>query len=194
MRGNTGGMRNKLSMLLLACVAMTACAVDDPVSGYASDYQTALERQQGTEDQEVIERGVERFRQTLGDFSRDDLAERVAELYAADVYFNDTFKTITSRGDIVEHLAATGEQVASSNVEVQQIIVKGQDAYLRWLMDFRFTAAGKTIDSRSIGMSHLRFNEDAEVILQQDFWDSTEGFFAHVPYVGYWVRRVRGDL
>jgi len=187
-------MKTQLFIFLVCGVALTACAVNDPVMGYADEYQAALKRQQGSDDEAVIERGVENFRATLGDFSVPDLRERVESLYAGDVYFNDTFKTLNGREAVVEHLVATGEQVASSNVEVQSVIADGQDVYLRWLMDFRFTAGGKTIDSRSIGMSHLRFNDDGEVILQQDFWDSTEGFFAHVPYIGYWVRRVRGNL
>ena len=184
-------MIKQILILALGGLALMAC---DPVRGYADDYQVALKRQQGTDDSAVIERGVEKFRATLGDFAVPDLRERVESLYAEDVYFNDTFKTLHSRAAVVKHLVATGEQVASSNVEVQSVLTDGQDVYLRWLMDFRFTTGGKTIDSRSIGMSHLRFNQDAEVVLQQDFWDSTEGFFAHVPYIGYWVRRVRGSL
>ena len=50
---------------------------------------------------------------------------------------------------------------------------------------------GKDIEATSIGISQLRFNADGKVVMHQDFWDSTEGLFSHLPGIGGAVRWVR---
>ena len=57
-----------------------------------------------------------------------------------------------------------------------------------------FSAKGRDIHSVSIGMTQLRFNDEGKIILHQDYWDGAEGFYQHLPYIGYFVRKVRDSL
>ena len=61
-------------------------------------------------------------------------------------------------------------------------------------MVMEFKVKRKDIYSKSIGMTQLRFNQEGKIIFHQDFWDSTEGFYQHLPYVGYWIRKIRSKL
>jgi len=62
------------------------------------------------------------------------------------------------------------------------------------VMVMEFKAKSKDIYSKSIGMTQLRFNQEGKIIFHQDFWDSTEGFYQHLPYIGYIVRKIRSKL
>jgi len=170
------------------------CASKQVKSYYVDDYLQALQDHRGSDDGEIIARGVERFAATLGDFTVTDLRQQVESLYADELYFNDTFKTLRSIDELAPYLQETGETVTSSTVEVLSHSQDGEDVYVRWVMDFAFRAAGKNIESRSLGISHLRFNESGEIILHQDFWDSNDGFYSNLPFVGGLLHRVRNKL
>ena len=179
-----------LAVLLL----LSGCSTKQVRSYYADDYLQALEQWPGTSNAEILNNGVQRFSNTLGDFTQEDLREKVELLYAQELYFNDTFKTFTSLEELAPYLQETGEMVDVSSVEILGHSVTGQDLYVRWVMDLEFSAGGKDIQSRSLGMTHLRMNDDGEIILHQDFWDSTDGFFSHLPIVGGLLHRVHKKL
>ena len=50
---------------------------------------------------------------------------------------------------------------------------------------------GESRASDTIGMTLLRFDDAGRVRFHQDFWDSTEGFYRHVPVLGWVLERVR---
>ncbi len=61
-------------------------------------------------------------------------------------------------------------------------------------MDVRYRKfhRGKTV--RTIGMTHVRFNPEGQVILHQDYWDSAAGLFEYVPVVGGGIRLIKSRL
>lgn len=155
-------------------------------------YHDALERLPG--DSAAIDSGVATFRQTFADLTRDDLARRIGELYAEEFYFNDTVHIARERSELVEYMARTGQGLEQNRVEVHKVIRDGADVYVRWEMTFRTRALGKRIESHSIGMTHLRFDEHGKIVLHQDFWDSGSALYAHLPVVGFFVRRAQGAM
>ncbi len=179
---------------LVVLFMLSGCASKQVNSYYADDYLQALEQWQGTDDPAILESGVERFRVTLGDFTQPDLRSKVEQLYADELYFNDTFKTFTDLETLADYLQETGEMVEVSAVELLGHTLDGADIYIRWVMDLEFSAGGKDIKSRSLGMTHVRMNDAGRIILHQDFWDSTDGFFSHLPVVGGLLHRVRSKL
>lgn len=160
--------------------------------GTVAAYHEALERLPGSSSS--IDSGVATFRQTFSDLTRDDLAQRISELYAEEFYFNDTVHIARQRSELVDYMARTGQGLEQNRVEVHKVIRDGSDVYVRWEMTFRSRALGKRIDSHSIGMTHLRFDENGKIILHQDFWDSGNALYAHLPVVGFFVRRARGAM
>lgn len=155
-------------------------------------YHQALEDLSGSDA--AADRGVAAFRQIFSDLTRDDLAERIGELYAEDIYFNDTVHVFHKRWELVDYMARTGQQLEHNSIDVHKVIRDGSDVYLRWEMTFITRAAGKRVESHSIGMTHLRFNEQGRIVLHQDFWDSASALYAHLPVVGFFMRRAQGAM
>jgi len=143
---------------------------------------------------EHIQLGIERFITAFSELKDPALSDRVNELYADAFYFNDTFRSFSEKLELVEYLEETSERLESSDITFQKTIIDGNDAYLRWVMDMKFSAGGKSIHSHSIGMTQLRFNESGQIVLHQDFWDSAHGFYQHLPFVGGLIHWVQNKL
>ena len=152
-------------------------------------YPDALERHPGSTA--AIDAGVRRFADVFADLTRDDTAERMAALYADEVYFNDTLKTLGTGRAVADYMGETGAKLDTSKVVVHHEVRDGVDVYLRWEMDFATSAFGMKIDSKSIGMTHLRFDDDGRVVIHQDFWDAAGGLYEHLPLIGAVVRTAK---
>ena len=118
----------------------------------------------------------------------------IREIYAEKLYFNDTFRTLDNIDDLITYMTHTANMVDSTTVEILDTAFSGTDYYIRWVMVMEFKAKSKDIYSKSVGMTQLRFNQQGKIIFHQDFWDSTEGFYQHLPYIGYFIRKVRSKL
>lgn len=157
-----------------------------------TDYEAALDRFPGSA--KAIDAGLEGFVNGYGNLAHDDLRARIEELYADDLYFNDTIHTYTDLDDLVAYLGKTGDALDESKVEVKQIMREGSDVFVRWSMDFKLRVIGREIHSRSIGMTHLRFDERGKVLVHQDFWDSGHALYAQLPIVGFFIRRAHSQM
>lgn len=179
-----------LPLIMAALMTNTACASKEMTS-YVKDYQ---DRDQASAVSTVPEESLNNFIQLFSDLHTDQLQARVEKVYADDLYFNDTLNTIERRSELLKYLKHTADNLDEYQFTVSDIAQSKDNVYIRWVMDVKFTAAGKDIRSRSVGMSHLKFNDQGQVILHQDFWDSVEGIYQHLPYVGYLFRKVRDKL
>lgn len=119
-------------------------------------------------------------------FKDASLSDRITEIYAEKLYFNDTIVTLHERRDLANYLKKTQQQLDSTTFEVLSIHDQGQDSLIRWVMQSR--------DIQSIGISHLRFNSDGKIILHQDYWDSMQGFYQHLPLIGGILQWIKNGL
>ncbi|MEE4330540.1 MAG: nuclear transport factor 2 family protein [Wenzhouxiangella sp.] len=157
-----------------------------------SDYENALDEHLG--HTRGIERGLENFSASFSDLTREDLGERIESLYAENLYFNDTIHTFHNRDQLRDYMVKTGKGLDESVVKIDQVIRDDRDVFVRWTMEFKTRVAGKKVHSKSIGMTQLRFNEEGQIVLHQDFWDSGNALFAHLPIVGFVVRSARNQM
>ena len=95
-----------------------------------------------------------------------------------------------SRDDVVAHFQGLVDAETQVEVQMLQTLISGSDIYLVWSMQSQFTPVRKTVVSDSIGITHLRFNERGQVIMHQDFWDTGQGFYQHVPVLGRVIRSI----
>lgn len=182
----------KLTWFLPIFILIAACSGNSMQSAYVTDYQKALESKGSlpVENNEAVNGFIEVFNQT----QHGEVADIIRQTYAEQLYFNDTFRTITDRNELIEYMEQTGQQVDRLEVQVQDVARSGHDIYVRWIMQMQFTVMGKQVDSKSIGISQLRFNEQGKIILHQDFWDGVDGFYQHLPIIGYSLRKIREKL
>ncbi|MGB5390992.1 MAG: nuclear transport factor 2 family protein [Thermoanaerobaculia bacterium] len=139
-------------------------------------------------------RAVERFQSLLSDFKAPDFSERILEVYAEEVFFNDTIKTLHRVEDLQEYLTATSEAIDKGTVDFLDVVADNGNYYFRWAMTIRFKRLARGEEKRSVGMTHVRFDAAGKVVLHQDFWDSVGGLFEHVPALGWVLRRAKKGL
>lgn len=121
-------------------------------------------------------------------------AENIEAVYAEELYFNDTFRIISDRAELVEYLTETAAQVNSTTVEIMEVVKGSNDYFVKWAMEMNFDVKGTEVDSFSLGMSQLRFNDQGLIVFHQDYWDSSEAFFEHLPVVGRIVKSIKSRL
>lgn len=137
---------------------------------------------------------IQPFRQLYSQLEDKGLADKVAKAYAEKLYFNDTVVTLHDRKELREYLQHTQEALDSMHFEVLDIFEKDHDVLVRWSMRTQFTIMGQQRDVKSLGVSHLRFNNDGKIVLHQDYWDSTQGFYQHIPLIGGLLRWIKNGL
>ena len=145
-------------------------------------------------DSDRERQAIERFQGLLSDFKAPDFRSRIREVYAEDVFFNDTLKTVRGVEEVEEYLVASADAIEKGTVEFLDLVAKDGNYYFRWVMTIRFKRFARGEDKRSIGMTHVRFDREGKVLLHQDFWDSSAGLFEHVPALGWMLRRAKKRL
>lgn len=173
----------------VALIALAACS-QAPRTAYADAYRDALPRLQGTA--EVTPAMTDRFVAFFSHGSAEDQEiPDPAELYGEPLYFSDTLLTTENREAALKHLRRMHTGTRSLQVNVIDLQVDGQDVYLIWQMMATFEPVASPVQSNSIGVTHLRFDDEGRIILHQDFWDSAEGLYRHVPVLGRLIGAVR---
>lgn len=180
----------KFMVFLLIAGSVVAWIATRPAAPkpFAEDYHRALETQSGSDV--AIDAGLERFAAVYGELTHPEIGDRVARLYADPVYFNDSLKTFHSRAALVEYIEATGAMLENSTVKVDTVLRDRSEVFIRWTMEFSSSAMGREIRSESVGMTHLRFDDEGRVVLHQDFWDSAAGLYRNLPVVGYFLKQI----
>lgn len=147
---------------------------------------------QGARPREV--EALNRFQEFFSDLTPQSVTEKIGSLYAQNVHFNDTLKTVRGRDDLEKYLVHSARAVDLCRVQIVDAVRASQGFYLRWCMDIRFKRFKKGQTTRSMGMTHIRLNEEGLVNYQQDYWDSGAGFFQHVPILGNLIRALKTRL
>lgn len=174
--------------------------VDKTPATPAVDYQAALaltsaEVAGWPERGGVVEQeGFARFKEFWRDLTEARVNEWLPQVYAENVWFNDTVKTITNRAELLAYMLHTASLVKSTKVEVKDIAATDEGYYVRWVMTVEPANPRYGDQWVSIGMTHLRLNANGEVILHQDYWDSASGLYEYFPVLGWMIRNIKARL
>lgn len=178
-----------LAILLL----ISSCGHREPATSYTQAYIATLE---STESEPVSAETVKQFGDVFNNLQSANLARIIDQVYADSFYFNDTFRTVTDKAGLITYLEETGDAVHAIAVKIEDIAQSEQnrDVYVRWTMTMQFTVKGKLIDSQSVGVTHLRYDDNGQIIVHHDYWDGVDGFYQHLPVIGFWLRKIRDQL
>ena len=135
---------------------------------------------------------IGRFREFFKNVTPESVREKTASLYAEDVWFNDTLKTLRGRAALEAYFLKTMDHVDLFQTEVNDVARSGGNFYVRWTMDIRFKGAKEPV--RTIGVSLLRFDPEGRAVFHQDFWDSGAGFYEHLPVLGGVMRWIKTKI
>jgi hypothetical protein len=138
---------------------------------------------------------LERFEGFFSQFAGDRVGRLLEQTYSADVWFNDTLKTLRGREALGHYLKESAAAVEDCRVEVlDRTRVQAGEFLLRWRMMIRFKKLRRGIDTWTVGVSHLRFDADGRVAYHQDYWNAADGVYEHVPVLGALIRAVKRRL
>ena len=185
-------------VLGIIVVLLVSCR-SAPVKSYVGNYIEA-DNSKGSQSIESVQSQVQlrdRFKNLellFSDLKHPDLEQRIRATYANELYFNDTFRTLDNQDELVEYLKETADRVNSTTTEFKEFAYGNNSYYVRWTMHIEFDVSGKSIVTDSIGVSQIRFDENGLISFHQDFWDNTEGFFQHLPVVGFLLGKVKNRL
>jgi limonene-1,2-epoxide hydrolase len=173
----------------MTLVCLTGCATKptaDPVASYLlADGATRGVILGRSEEADAIRR----FRAFYSSLTGESVRTETARLYAPDVFFNDTLKTLHGNRAVEEYFLRTVAHTEFVRTRVTDVARSGSNYYVHWVMDVRFRGSSRTI--RTIGMTHLKFNREGRIVLHQDYWDSTAGVFEYVPILGPVIRWIK---
>jgi hypothetical protein len=177
-----------LPLIIIVCIAC-GCAANAPTSSsYPAAYRQALEQFPGATD--VPDQTIATFTAFLSDLGSEQTPARAEKLYASNLHFSDSLMLTSNRSDVVTHFQGLVDGGTQVEVDVLQTLVEGPDVYLVWSMQSQFTPIRKPVISDSIGITHLRFDQMGQVVMHQDFWDTGQGFYQHVPGLGSVIKGV----
>ena len=117
-------------------------------------------------------RAIRQFIDLLVHFEADQLKEGVSGLYAEDAFFRDTFTELNQAREIEDYLVRSARAVDQCVFDVHDVAENNGNYYFRWTMSLRLDRYKDQPADLSVGMSHIRFNQDGKVIFHQDYWDA----------------------
>lgn len=190
----------RLTLLLSLTILLGGCTGLNETKDKVELYQQALQRTDPANIQ-TIEEGsaegkaaIDRFIGLYSTLSEENVRARVHEVYAENAYFNDSLKTVQGIDAIEDYLIQSAQAAERVTVQFQDVAESKGNYYFRWIMTISFKNLNQGQPTESMGMSHVRFNQDGKVILHQDYWDSASGLFEYIPVVGWLIRTIKGRL
>lgn len=145
-------------------------------------------------ESDVYQAGLARFTEFFSDMTPERVRETIEAVYAPDAILHDTVVTHQGMAEIKPYFIKTAERAKGVNVTIDAVIPDGRETYVRWTMDITWQKINDGKTTRSVGISHLRFDADGRVALHHDFWDSATGLYEHIPVLGSLLKWIRGKM
>lgn len=178
----------RMSSLFGLLLALSGCSSVDPNPMREYLTMTSAEADAGSHPR------IRHFVELYDNLKVLSIADKIESTYAEQLYFNDTLVTLHDRQALQSYLEQTQSNLDSIGIEILSVFEQGDDVFIRWTMRTHFTVLGQSKDVRTIGFSHLRFNEQDRIVLHQDYWDSAQGFFLHIPMIGGILQWIKNGL
>ena len=126
---------------------------------------------------------VKNYINLFNNLSADNINE-FDNLISKDIIFVDPFnniKGINAFKNIFYHMF---ENLNEPRFSVIDYSINKQRVFLKWKMTFFAFKSLQTIE----GMSELLLNDAGQVASHTDYWDSLNGLFIKIPFIGYFYK------
>ena len=119
-----------------------------------------------------------------------DRLNELEELCAPEIRFRDPFNEVIGVAALQRVFLKMYEDLDEPRFQVDDVAFSGAIAYLRWRMTFRKLNR----DWEIVGMSEVRFDDDARVAAHFDHWDAASQLYEKIPLVGAVIRILKRRL
>lgn len=147
-----------------------------------------------TPGSEVERVALDRVTAFFTDFSESNVTARVRGVYAPDAYLRDGFKELQGVEAIAPYMIRSTDPLRRCTFVFEQITANGPEYYLRWVMRVNLKRDPEDREDAVIGMSHIRFDAEGQVIFQQDYWDPSDVLYSRIPIAGWLINTVKARL
>ena len=125
-----------------------------------------------------------RFTSAFNTLGTPSFIKNASQLYANDLYINDTLSQFSNKQDLVKHFSGMNEHVSNVNVKLISATYQKDSAYIHWYMAYDFKMFGRSKTMASYGISEIKINSSSQIVFQQDYWDPANGLYRSLPYIG----------
>jgi hypothetical protein len=182
---------NARTALLIVATAIAAGCADGEQPRYPARQVQAL---QNLPAAMVPEQAAQRFVAFFTAIDQPGIAQRVAALYSPTLYFSDTLFATDDHDALARHFERLHGRGIHIDVDLDDAVISGRDLYLRWRMRVSDPARSDRPPIETLGMTQLRFDASGKVLFQQDYWDSTEGVYRHIPGIGWVIDLIAAQI
>ncbi len=134
---------------------------------------------------------VEKFKATFNELDADCL-DRLSEIYADDVHFQDPVREICGLNVLRDYYANLYQDVLSCRFEYQPGMEDATQAVIPWVMHVRHGTFRRGQEITLSGLSHIHFAD--RVHRHRDYFDMGEFIYERVPVLGAIIRRIKARL
>ena len=106
--------------------------------------------------------------------------ERIGELYAPDVLFQDPIQTVQGLGPFLDTNRRMMARARSLDVEVRDVFEADGQLFVSWRMRY-VPKIGLPIPIE--GCSHCRVGSDGKIVYHRDYWDLLSSVLDGIPVV-----------
>ncbi len=103
------------------------------------------------------------------------------DLVVKDIIFIDPFNNIKGLDNFKNIFYHMFETVEEPKFDIVDYAQNKNHIFLKWKMTFYAFKASQTIE----GMSDITLNKEGKVISHLDYWDSLNGIFIKLPFLGF---------
>ena len=106
------------------------------------------------------------------------------DLISKDIVFIDPFNKIKGINAFKKIFYHMFENVKDPKFLILDYSINKQRVFLKWKMTFFAFKSLQIIE----GMSELLLNDDGKISIHKDYWDSLNGIFIKIPFIGYFYK------
>ena len=103
------------------------------------------------------------------------------DLVVKDIIFIDPFNNIKGLDNFKNIFYHMFDTVEEPKFDIVDYVQNKDHIFLKWKMTFYAFKASQTIE----GMSDITLNKEGKVISHLDYWDSLNGIFIKLPFLGF---------
>lgn len=178
--------RPKQKLVLICCLVVlgiTGCHSIQP--SYTAIYEQSDQQIHGIElTQAMGDALAGRFVNTFNHIGKPDFMQLTRDLFADDLYANDTLSIYHHYSDMMDHFQSMNQTVSYAHVELKHAFIANDSVYVHWKMDYTLKIFGREKAMSSYGISQLKMNAQGKIIFQQDYWDPNNGLYRQLPIIG----------
>ena len=123
---------------------------------------------------------INNYLNLFSNLNKDNI-KKFDDLVVKDIIFIDPFNNIKGLDNFKNIFYHMFDTVKEPKFDIVDYAQNKDHIFLKWKMTFYAFKASQTIE----GMSDITLNKEGKVISHLDYWDSLNGIFIKLPFLGF---------